>query len=300
MRLVWVVMDTAMSISDLDPRGADVPFFDIDSVGEAGEGATRHTLLLENQCPLESLLINKSSDILVVVLHGATDRNRTVLPRFEWLSTLRDLPLSSLYFSDATLSADPLLQLAWYTGWRDINLHELIARRIERVVRALGVKTVVVAGSSGGGFAALQISSHLPDSIALPFNPQTDISRYKVGGTGMGPQKYYARNVMPHLVPGGVEDLEGNPEWICPLGERLSAVVRYSTLRENRVVIVQNKNEFHLADHFEPFVSAALNAGNLVEEVLYSGPSAHVVPSRELFARQIMRVAHNNADELQL
>lgn len=283
-------MDTAIPLTRLDARGVNAPLITIENVGVVGPGASRQQVAVADGYPLESLLVNKESQTLVVLFHGATDRNRTVLPRFEWLSTVSALPISSLYISDPTLHSDPSLQLAWYTGWKNLNLHEFIARRLTVIAEQLGVSSVILAGSSGGGFACLQVSSYMPDSIAVAFNPQTNIAAYKVGGVGMGPQKYYARTVMPELVPLGVDKLEGNPSWILPLEDRLSATARYRLKRQNRVVIVQNQNEFHFTDHLLPFASAAIDGGNSIEQILYEGPKAHVVPPRDLFSKEIMRV----------
>ncbi|KHS52738.1 hypothetical protein [Brevibacterium linens] len=283
-------MDTAIPLTSLDARGVNAPLIEIEEVGAAGLGASRQQVIVADGYPLDSLLVNKGSQTLVVLFHGATDRSRTVLPRFEWLSTVSALPVSSLYLSDPTLHTDPSLQLSWYTGWKTFNLHEYIASHLAVIAEQLGVTAIILAGSSGGGFACLQVSSYMPGSVAVAFNPQTNIAAYKVGGVGMGPQKYYARTVMPELVPLGVDNLESNPDWILPLEDRLSAIARYRLKRQNRLVIVQNQNEFHFPEHLLPFASSARNAGNSVDEILYEGPNAHVVPPRELLSKEIMHV----------
>ncbi|WP_440220147.1 hypothetical protein [Dietzia sp. MNB45] len=282
----YSIADAAGGAAQLDP---------IDMTGKQFPNCTpgiyRFTEKLANGAHLESLLHRKHADSLVVVFHGATDRTRYKMPRFEWFNTLtsNDLDASVLYVSDPVLSIDERIQLAWYVGWKDIDVHEIIANRIDEARRTFGAKRLIIAGSSGGGFASLMVSSLLPDSICIPMNAQTSIPGYFVNGTGLGPQRFFAERVMPHLVPNGLKDSE-IPSWAEPMLDRLSAVQRYSRRMENRVVYVQNVNDFHLEQHFLPFLHSTVNAGNGAElsTVFYSGPTAHVVPSAEIFATQII------------
>lgn len=124
-----------------------------------------------------------------------------------------------------------------------------------KAAQAVGAKHIVFFGSSGGGLAALQVATYVPDSIALPFNPQTSIANYKVKGTGLGAQRRYVKAVMPHLIPqGGVSAITSDVDWSVPLGERTSAMVRYDKPQPNKVLYAQNNNDFsHVEQHYTAF-----------------------------------------------
>ncbi|MFD2026051.1 heparinase II/III domain-containing protein [Promicromonospora aerolata] len=119
-----------------------------------------------------------SSRDLVVSLHGALNRATTRLPRFERLRSLRALQTNVVAFADPTLDLDPASSLSWYLGTRSVDLHVKIAEVIRTVAEQIGAERIVLTGTSGGGFAALQVGAHLPVSAVVAASPQTDILRY--------------------------------------------------------------------------------------------------------------------------
>lgn len=133
----------------------------------SGLGASKYRCQLPRQTHLDAFLINKQSQVLIVALHGATDRSKK-LPRFEWMRTLRELEYSSLYFSDPCLELDEKLQLSWYTGWNEFDLYPLLAQWITKAASTVKATKILILGSSGGGLASLQISTLIPGSVALP------------------------------------------------------------------------------------------------------------------------------------
>lgn len=229
---------------------------------ESDLGVSKYAAALPCNAQLDALLVNKGSDVLVVGLHGASNRDKP-LPRFEWFRTLRTTEFSSMYFSDATLYLDPRVQLAWYTGWLELDLYPLIAEWTRRAAEAVGATKVLFLGSSGGGFAALQVSAHLPGSMAMPFSAQTSIANYLVGGS-LSAQRGYMRAVMPHLIPPeGIYSLEHGVDYFESLGERVSPLQRYQRAQENYVFYVQNKNDTsHFKQHYLPFREAVEHGPN--------------------------------------
>lgn len=241
---------------------------------------------------LRVMVVNKASEVLVVALHGATNRAKKELPRFEWFRTLRGEAVSSMYVSDPLLEADPTLELAWYVGRFSYDLHASLAGLIERTAKSVGARRVVILGSSGGGgFAALQIATFIKGSLALPFNPQTALARYRVGGSGLGAQRKFLSIVMPELAPDvSLEKLPDGVDWSAPLSGRLSAVRRYSDPCANFVYFVQNVNDVpHLEGHCEPFRSVIGGGANesRVRFDLYEGPVGHNPPSTAEFYRTL-------------
>lgn len=256
-----------------------------------GQGASKYKANLPNGAHLEALLINKSSDVLVVALHGATNRRTKELPRFEWMRSLRNTEYSSMYFSDPCLELDEKLELAWYTGWKDYDLYPVIAEWIIKAAQAIRASRILILGSSGGGLAALQVSALIQGSMALPFSCQTAISSYKVDGTRIGAQRSYLRAVMPHLSPEvALEKLEPGIDWAAPMGDRLSAVERYKKPLKNFVYYVQNVHDYpHVEQHYAPFRAAVEGSENAVRVrfINYEGPENHNPPTQMVFKSEL-------------
>lgn len=257
-------------------------------------GASRYSAVLPGGLPLDALLVNKDSDLLVVSLHGATDRSKYQLPRFEWLRSLLTTEFSSLYFSDPTLHHREDLELAWYTGSANLDLYPLLADWACSAADAVGAKGIIFLGSSGGGLAALQVATYVPGSMALPFSCQTSIANYLINGTLMGAQRRYVETVMPHLAPNGPWSLTPDEDWSVPLGSRSSALVRYSQHQPNLVYYVQNNNDYaHVEQHYRPFrevIEAGPNNEN-VRFLIYEGPAAHNPPAPNVFHEQLDNAA---------
>lgn len=161
-------------MENLDLFGTNAPVRKVENIfnfiPESGLGAVRYRGEIEPEVYLDAIIANKGSDILVVGLHGAVDRVKTQLPRFERLRSVLGEDVSSMFFSDASLWKADNLQLAWYTGWEGVDEHQIVADWAVAAANAIGAKKIIFTGSSGGGFAALQISSLVPKSLSLAFN----------------------------------------------------------------------------------------------------------------------------------
>lgn len=281
---------TLTPIDKLEQSGANARTIhpaDLYSIPPQDEGAGLFTSNLADGTRLDGLLVKKKSEVLVVSLHGATNRHTTRLPRFERLRTLLQYDVCSLYFSDPALALNERLQLAWYTGWKNVYLQHEISRITSQIAASLGLSTILFTGASGGGFAALQISALTPGSTALAFNAQTDISKYLVNGTAWGAQRDYLQIVWPEIYE--AYNLSQNlqvGDWTEAMDDRISAVSRYSTQRENTVIVVQNTQEFHYHEHHLPFVTAARRAGNTVIESTNQEGALHNPPRAATFTRE--------------
>lgn len=284
-------------LADLETGGANAELMVVNGADDVPvdipEGAVRIRQLLEGDVPLDALVVNKKSDAVIVAFHGATDRKKTVLPRFERLRSLLDMDVSSIFISDPTLHLDPDIWLTWYTGWGSVNGHQLIADLCQRIAEAIGARRLIFTGSSGGGFAALQVSALVPGSVAVAFHAQTDIGNYLVEGKYYSQQKDYVRVVWPKIWATfeRPQDIEGSG-WTTSTDERTSALATYSTPRQNRVYIIQNIEEYHYQDHFLPFLEAAWKGGNeenIVPWINRQG-TAHVVPTLSMFTDYLEKV----------
>lgn len=176
-----------------------------------------------------------AGDILSVRFHGAVDRTKSSLPLFQGLTSERHRGNSHAVFQDPTLDLDSDLRLGWYLGRKETNLHQHIAACIEEIRSVLGIKHVVLAGSSGGGFTALQVGSFLADSAILALNPQTSV------------QAYHA--------PAAKRAIEASFDDTQASDSRLSVLKRYSEIeRIPKIVYVQNAlDSHHVENHMKPF-----------------------------------------------
>src|SRR5699024_639434 len=74
---------------------------------------------------------------------------------------------------------DDDLMLSWYAGnHRQPDLQQILVSIFEKIHVSLGSERAVFFGGSGGGVAALFFASHFQNSLALVFNPQTNIAKY--------------------------------------------------------------------------------------------------------------------------
>lgn len=143
-----------ISINDLEHSGHNAPINSLDQLAWgpiSDRGAFRVQSNLARNLTLDSLIVNKASDTLVVSFHGATNRESTQLPRFERLRTLLGYETSSMFYSDPTLQLNDTMQLAWFSGWEEEDLQWRIALEIVQVAAAIGASNIILSGSSGGG-----------------------------------------------------------------------------------------------------------------------------------------------------
>lgn len=284
----------SIPIKDLDKYGNNCERIQVSKPSEVpgcAEGqAVRfgYNFRSDTDVSLESLLYNKGSKTLVVSLHGALNRKTFRLPRFERLSSLAGVEASALFISDPSLFIDDTLELGWFTGWEGYNLFPVLAELIKRAADEVGASQIVISGSSGGGFASLQIASLIDHSVALAFNPQTDIHRYWQGGdpTKHGAVRKYIEVLYPSAAPDGIWKIDWDVDWSVQYGTLHSAVRRFREPVNCSVVYLNNKNDFHVKQHFEPFAQALEESGQLdaLTAIAYEGDAGHFPPSPKVFA----------------
>lgn len=194
---------------------------------------------------LDALLIRRNSSKLLVVFHGALDREKYTLPRFEFKNTVKRFDGSVLFISDPSLQTHDELGLAWYVGDEVDNGHEMITTLVKEFARHLSAEKIVLTGSSGGGFTALATSFHIDGSVALPFSPQTSVEGYY--------QSHRARLVASAFSTWG--DLKQN---LMSNATRFDLGALYnSQVARNKVWFIQNTGDkFHTLNHCIPFAQS--------------------------------------------
>ena len=211
-------------------------------------------------------------DTVLVNFHGATDRIKNTMPRFERIRTMRSLNMgSSLFFSDPGMDLDMGMILSWFAGTDQLNLHEQIAKFVTNFSSYRSQPNIVLIGNSGGAFAALQVSSYIPGSTVIAFNPQTEIDRYSPRMAELAHMNLFGSKT--------VRD-RGS------LQQRMNVIKRFDNIDFDRnVLLVQNTGDaHHLEHHFEPLVKAfhaSSHGERLRTHTPFIGPGHRVPPPDE-------------------
>lgn len=116
----------------------------------------------------------EKSDYLYVFLSDSREENpeqRPSLPRFDlwpWHSLFNG---STLYIEDPMLYKHEELSNGFYYGSEDTSYLELTLNIVNTITKKTGSPKVIFYGSFFGGYAALQLASLLPKSLAIAINP---------------------------------------------------------------------------------------------------------------------------------
>ena len=189
-------------------------------------------------------------DVLTVLFQGAVDRAKLRLPTFvRWTSQLEMNAGPTMAVADPTLDLSSSMRLGWYLGTGVSDLVPRIAKAVKNTAEALGATHIVLVGSSGGGFAALQVGACLPQAVVVAMSPQTDL------------RKYSTRLVQAALEPAlGLSRVTGKG---IP-ARRLSVAIR-NVRRSSfpRVELISNPgDQVHVKHHERPLRQAYAAAGH--------------------------------------
>ncbi|MEH0147249.1 hypothetical protein V6D40_06180 [Corynebacterium sp. Q4381] len=226
-----------------------------------------------------ALVRPKSGDTLLVYLHGATDRTRHSMPRYERVRSLSYVAQGPVaFFSDPTLDLDSRMILSWYIGHEDLDLHRVIAQMVDSLARRYGVERVTIVGNSGGGFSAMQVASHLRGASFISINGQTDIERYTPLLADQAAWAVFGKTAIEEF---SVDELK-----------RWSVLTRFQEIEfDVRGLVLQNTgDDHHFTEHFLPLKdlvgrSSSTHGIQFKEEFMGDG---HVAPAPASY-QQIVR-----------
>lgn len=216
---------------------------------------------------------HKKSTHTVVCFSAASQKIRE-LPFWSGRSLVSKLDANVILVSDPSLSLDRTLNLAWYAGsQQQPHLIKKLSRILKTIVRDT---TPVFFGASGGGWAALTYAAMFENSIAVPVNPQIDITRYLYF-------PYYARKAW-NAEPDSVElPFEGNVS------------NRYSSSTPPIVIYIQNRSDtHHYEEHFLPFQQKYGNPDRLIALTPELG-QGHIAPDRSSL-QTVLKLATSSSD----
>ena len=203
-----------------------------------------HTIY-ESGLPIDLYVDINPGKPLVVFFNGAAPRSDSLkLPIFAGFGVLpASKDVSRLCINDPSLYLDSGLPLAWYAGSENLDLQKLLPRIIDLVVSKAEAESVVFVGGSGGGFAALYYSRYYEGSLALVWNPQTDILKYAPHHV-----ENYAKTAFGL---GCIDDARA----VLPVKVHSSLCDLYRVDRSSNLIIyMQNESDWHFKVHCEPFI----------------------------------------------
>ncbi|MGH7183774.1 MAG: hypothetical protein ACREJN_17610 [Nitrospiraceae bacterium] len=223
----------------------------------------------------------KGQQWLFVMLSAAIDRTKQRLPvfnRWTW-AQMGKFPGHVLCVADPTLDLHDEVKLGWYLGTDEQDASEELSQFIRRFAKALGIPEdkIVIWGSSGGGFAALAVTSHIEKATAVAINAQTDIFAYEIARYVETVRGYCFRNqpaqhIQEHF------------------GTRVNMAQAWRRNRTSRVILIQNKlDTHHYACHFRPYWEAlggtaegGASADGRHYAWLYSDSNGHAPESEQM------------------
>jgi len=237
-----------------------------------------------NGLPIDLLVNPAESDTTIFFFHGTIERHFT-LPVLSGLGISGAVNANRVFVSDPSLVLDETLMLAWYAGnHHQPNLQEVLTNILRKIAESLGSKKVVFFGGSGGGFASLYFASQFENSLALVFNPQTDIAKYSERAVRDFAKKSF-----------GVESETTNPLANLPSEVVTDVCDIYTIPTPATVAYLQNqKDTVHVETHLGPFLDS-LHAETdllLLKEPWRDG---HSPPPKQLLS-QVLDLAASSAD----
>lgn len=181
---------------------------------------------------------------LVVFFSAAVPNREAVMaPVFTGMGVTAGCSASQLFLSDPSLCLSESLGLAWYAGYQGVRLQDDLSRVIAKVACDAGATKVAFVGGSGGGFAALCYSARFPESLAIPWNPQTDIFAYGRAA------------VDPYIRPAwGTGDYNAAKAAMSGVAA-YDVFDLYANGHDNYVLYLQNKTDGHVRGHLCPLLT---------------------------------------------
>ncbi|MBX3671205.1 MAG: heparinase II/III family protein [Rhodocyclaceae bacterium] len=205
-------------------------------------GSGIHTILLDDAL-LDIYIDIKKHAPAYVYLHGNCPRGSGFkLPVFSGSNVLGSLNVTKIVPSDPVLLMDESLELSWHAGSATCNIQTAYKAIFEKVFTWAAASEVVFWGGSGGGFAALYYSYFFAGSTALVWNPQTTILSYLPDAVGR------------YLTVAFGKTLDDGPQVFGDIEHDVARLYREGY--RNRIIYIQNDEDWHVASHLVPLLEA--------------------------------------------
>jgi len=193
----------------------------------------------------EALFTPKNNaDRLFVLFCGDAERQRYTPPVFQRWKWAERFPGHCLFVSDPTLYLNDDLGLAWYCGTPDFDPLQGIAEMARDIATCSGIpeSKIILYGSSGGGFAALRLTSILTQATAVVINPQINILNF----SSQSKVDFCMESCFPGL---SREEIERDH------GDRINLMHDKFDFQNKKLIYAQNKlDKSHYFRHYMPFL----------------------------------------------
>ena len=268
----WPSLDTFLAAAEIQSGVHSVPI---------GEFAGK-------QINYDFLLTARPGTALLCHFHGNAPRDGIDPPFFAGLGVTSSVTTSIFVPSDPALILDASLSLAWHFGCDGIRLQAITVSIVKKLQTILHAPRVVAWGGSGGGFASIRVAKDIPNSIALAWNPQTDIGKYI-----QDPVNRYRRIAFPTIVADGAfpSDSEQFPT-LC--------TEEFHDGYKGCVLYLQESTDWHANVHLKPFLASfckralsditnSSDFSGIVNDHLYlhldHWGNGHAPPSKEVISK---------------
>lgn len=233
------------------------------------------------------LVTARPGTALLCHFHGNAPREGVAPPFFAGLGVTSSIAASLFVPSDPLLELDANLSLAWHFGCDGVPLQAITVCIVKKLKTVLRAPRVVAWGGSGGGFAAIRVAKDVADSIALPWNAQTNIAKY-----AKDPVNRYLRAAFPNLAPDGALPAGGGQFPSLCTDEFVDGY-------QGRILYLQESTDWHVNAHLKPFLASfcrkplrditdSSNYSGLVTDRLYlhldHWGDGHVPPSKDVIS----------------
>ena len=235
------------------------------------------------------LVTARPGTVLLCHFHANTPTPRNNdLPLFTGLGVTDSITTSMFIPSDPALALDPNLGLAWHFGCEGIHLQTITVSIVKKLQTILHAPRVVTWGGSGGGFAAIRVAKDIPNSIALAWNPQTDIAKYNRDSVNSYRRVAFPTIVADSPLPSGREQFPS----LC--------TDEFVDGYQGRILYLQESTDWHVGAHLKPFlasfsrkalcdITVSSNFSGVVTDRLYlhlgHWGNGHVPPSKEVLSK---------------
>lgn len=221
---------------------------------------------------------HRDAPVTLVAFSAAMPARLRTFPIFSGRNLLKDLDVNLLTFYDPACGNEESLPTFWHLGTKQVESTRFIPRIIDHALSSSPGAKLIFFGSSAGGFAALNYSSHFENSVAFVMNPRVNILN--------APKRFgkYVEVAFP-----------GEDKVHVARSLPYNQAKNYELPKGNRVVYLQNmQDKDYRLHHYNHFLKA-VGGREDVEFVTGRWGEGHVVPPRGLYMGLLQKVVEGHA-----
>lgn len=239
---------------------------------------------IEGPHPIEILYLPAGGKTTVVTFYGVLSKNQTPLPMFTGNQVTADHEANRIIVADPGLYSGDDVRVAWFAGTSELPFQGVLPGILGKLIGAAGGERTMFWGPSAGGFAALFYSKFFPGSLAMPVNPQTNLSKF-----GYRDQRNYTRAAFGAESPEQHDAVLANA--ICSDLRR-----HYNGRLDNYVLYVQNSTDTHVDTHMQPFLESLDSQGRVRTIMSSDWGFGHIAPPSEEIRKMIAMMTDPRMD----